>query len=141
MSKDLEKIAIFLDNHHVMTLATSMVDEVSACSLFYAFERDELSFIVASSDDTLHIKHIKQNPQIAGNILLETQTVGKIQGVQFRGTISEIKEDTLKKVYFKRFPYALTLLPKLWQIKVTYFKMTDNRLGFGKKIIFEAASL
>ena len=141
MSKDLEKIVKFLDNHHVMTLATSTVDEVSACSLFYAFERDELSFIVASSDDTLHIKHIKQNPKIAGNILLETQTVGKIQGVQFRGAISEIKDDKLKKVYFKRFPYALALLPKLWQIKVTYFKMTDNRLGFGKKIIFEAASL
>jgi len=26
--------------------------------------------------------------------------------------------------------------PKLWQIKVNYFKMTDNKLGFGKKLIW-----
>jgi len=141
MSRDLEKIVKFLDNHHVMSLATSLNDEVSACSLFYAFDRDELSFIVASRDETLHIEHIKQNPNIAGNILLETQKIGKIQGVQFRGTMSELKDDKLKKIYFSSFPYALALLPKLWQIKVRYFKMTDNKLGFGKKIIFEVASL
>ncbi|WP_457744328.1 hypothetical protein [Sulfurimonas sp.] len=141
MQKNLEKIVSFLDNHHVMTLATSIYDEVSACSLFYAFDRDELSFIVASSDDTLHINHIKLNPKIAGNILLETQTIGKIKGVQFRGTMSELEDDKLKKIYFTDFPYARALLPKLWQIKVTYFKMTDNKLGFGKKIIFEPSSL
>jgi uncharacterized protein YhbP (UPF0306 family) len=31
--------------------------------------------------------------------------------------------------------------PKLWQIKVSYFKLTDNRLGFGKKIIWQDSSL
>jgi uncharacterized protein YhbP (UPF0306 family) len=30
--------------------------------------------------------------------------------------------------------------PKLWQIKVEHFKLTDNTLGFGKKIIWKMDS-
>ena len=45
----------------------------------------------------------------------------------------------LKKLYFKAFPYAIAMNPALWQIKIDYFKMTDNKLGFGKKIIWQDA--
>lgn len=137
MSTDLAKIKEFIDEHHVMSLATSDVDELSVCSLFYAYSNEKNSFVVASSDDTLHIKHIGKNKRIAGNILLETKTVGKIQGLQFRGDFIPLEDLELKKLYFKNFPYALALSPKLWQIQVNYFKMTDNRLGFGKKIIWQ----
>ncbi len=137
MDKDLEKIAHFLDEHHVMSLATTNFKELSVCSLFYAYSKDKNSFVVASSDDTTHIEHIKQNTAVAGNILLETKTVGKIQGVQFKAAFTSIQDEELRKLYFKTFPYALALLPTLWQIKVNYFKMTDNRLGFGKKIIWQ----
>lgn len=135
--EDLEKINLFIQEHHVMTLASSSDSEISACSLFYAFDEVSHSFIVASSDETTHIQHIAQNPYIAGNILLETKSVGKIQGVQFRGIFSKLENTTLKKLYYKTFPYALALTPKLWQIEVDYFKMTDNRLGFGKKLIWQ----
>jgi len=137
MSSDLEKISTFLAKHHVMSLATSVADELSVCSLFYVWDEKKLSFVVASSDDTTHIKHIKQNQNIAGNIVLETKTVGKIQGVQFCGRFLELQDDGLKKLYFKTFPHARVMRPKLWQIKVDYFKMTDNRLGFGRKIIWQ----
>lgn len=136
MDSDLEKIALFLDEHHVMSLATSNFEELSVCSLFYAYSKEKNSFVVASSDETTHIEHIKQNADVAGNILLETKTVGKIQGVQFKGNFSSLEDRELQKIYFKAFPYALALSPKLWKIDVTYFKMTDNRLGFGKKIIW-----
>ena len=140
MNSDLEKIALFLDEHHVMSLATTDFKDLSVCSLFYAYSRDKKSFVVASSDDTRHIEHIKQNAAVSGNILLETKTIGKIQGAQFRAAFSLLKDKELKKLYFKIFPYALALSPKLWQIKVNYFKMTDNRLGFGKKIIWQDSS-
>ena len=81
MDSDLEKIALFLAEHHVMSLATTDFKELSACSLFYAYSREKNSFVVASSDETTHIQHIKQNAAVSGNILLETKTVGKIQGV------------------------------------------------------------
>ena len=141
MQSDLEKIVSFVEQHHVLSLATTLDDEVSVCSAFYAFDEQSLSFVLASSEDTLHIQQAKKNENVAGNILLETKEVGKIQGLQFFGRMQKLENERLKKLYFKRFPYALALLPTLWQIEVKRFKLTDNRLGFGKKIIYEAASL
>lgn len=136
MSEDLKKINAFIQKHHVLTLATSTDDEISACSLFYAYDEEKKFFVVASSEETLHIQHVNKNNQIAGNILLETKEVGKIQGLQFRGVFEENVEERFSKLYFKTFPYAVMLRPKLWNIKVDYLKLTDNRLGFGKKIIW-----
>ncbi len=136
MSDELEKISEFLERHHVMSLATTNFKELSVCSLFYAYSREKNCFVVASSDDTTHMEHIKQNSNVSGNVLLETKTVGKIQGTQFRGKFAPLEEESLKKLYFKAFPYAFALSPKLWVISVEYFKMTDNKLGFGKKIIW-----
>ena len=72
-----------------------------------------------------------------GTVHLETDVIGKIQGVQFKGKMLESRD--VRKVYLKRFPYALALNPTLWSIEVSSFKMTDNRLGFGKKIIWTRA--
>ena len=141
MSSDLNKITSFLQKHHVLSLATSNDNELSVCSLFYTFSKERNSFIVASSDETLHINHIKQNKNIAVNIVLETKLIGKIQGVQFRGEFLLLEDSELKKLYFKAFPHAIVMKPKLWQIKVNYFKMTDNTLGFGKKLIWIDSSL
>ena len=141
MSKDLEKISLFLNKHHVLSLATTFDGELSVCSLFNAYSKKENSFVVASSDETLHIKHINKNNKIAGNIFLETKIIGKIQGVQFRGEFLALDNEDLQKIYFKSFPHAKLMKPKLFQIKVNYFKMTDNTLGFGRKIIFEDFSL
>ncbi|WP_294960893.1 pyridoxamine 5'-phosphate oxidase family protein [Sulfurimonas sp.] len=138
MRDDLEKIVNFINKHHVLSLATSCNSELSVCNLFYAFDENEVSFVVASSEETTHIEHILQNPNIAGSIVLETKTIGKIQGLQFRGRFSFLEEKMLKKLYFKTFPYALAMNPKLWQIKIDYLKMTDNNLVFGKKIILHS---
>ena len=141
MLKNLNKIEAFLKKHHVLTLATSDGDELSACNLFYVFDIQSISFIVASRIETTHIKHILQNPQVAGTIVLETKTVGKIEGIQFRGEFLELDDEVLKSYYFKAYPYALAMKPKLWQIKIEHFKLTDNTLGFGKKLIWQRASL
>ena len=136
MKKNLKKITSFIDKHHVLSLATSAEDGLSVCSLFYVFDPKKLSFVVASSDETQHIRDIKKDKNIAGNIVLETKNIGKIQGVQFKGFFEELNDKELKKLYFRKFPHAKLMKPKLWQIKIKYFKMTDNRLGFGKKIIY-----
>jgi hypothetical protein len=136
VQNDLEKIASFLSKHHVLSLATSDGLGLSACNLFYAFNLEKISFVVASSDETTHIKNILKNPNVAGTVVLETKIVGKIEGVQFRGEFLPLEDNELKKLYFKSFPYALAMNPTLWQIKISYFKLTDNTLGFGKKIIW-----
>ena len=135
--QDLEKIISFLDEHHVMSLATSDGNMLSVCNLFYVYSKDMNSFVVASSDDTKHIQDINKNASIAGSVVLETKELGKIQGLQFRGKFLPLDDSSLKKLYYKAFPYALAMNPKLWQIKLKYLKMTDNKLGFGKKIIWK----
>jgi uncharacterized protein YhbP (UPF0306 family) len=138
---NLKKIASFISKHHVLSLATSDGLELSACNLFYAYNAEKISFVVASSDETEHIKNISKNQKVAGTIVLETKTVGKIEGVQFRGEFLPLDDEGLKKLYFKSFPYAMAMNPKLWQINISYFKLTDNTLGFGKKIIWTQPSL
>ena len=136
MQENLNKCESFLDKHHVLSLATFCENELSACNLFYAYDKDTQTFIVASSDDTIHIQNILINPNIAGTIVLESKIISKIQGLQFSGVFELVEKDSLSKLYFKSFPTARIMKPKLWKIKVNYFKLTDNTLGFGKKIIW-----
>ena len=63
MKNDLDKINNFINKHHVMSLSTSADSELSVCNLFYAFDVKEVSFVVASSDDTTHIQNILKNPK------------------------------------------------------------------------------
>lgn len=141
MNQDLQKITTFIAKHHVMSLATSDEESLSVCSLFYVYDEVNHTFVVASSEETTHIQHIGKNSSIAGNILLETKNIGEIKGLQFKGVFVALEDTFLKQTYFKRYPYALALLPKLWQINVNYFKLTDNSLGFAKKIIWSDSSL
>lgn len=140
MQNNLLKIDSFLQKHHVLSLCSTDGIDLSACNLFYAFDMTCNSFVVASSDETTHVKNILQNPKVAGTVVLETKIVGKIEGLQFRGEFLPLEEKSIKSLYFKHFPYALAMNPKLWQIKVNYFKLTDNTLGFGKKIIWKLDS-
>ena len=138
---DLERVVAFIQSHHVMSLATCYDEELSVCSLFYIYHEATNSFVVVSDEQTRHIHHIKNNQKIAGNILLETDEVNKIKGLQFHGLFLELEDSALEELYLQRFPYAKEHPAKFWQIHVKYFKLTDNSLGFGKKIIVSDFSL
>ena len=80
------------------------------------------------------------NANVAGSVVLETTLVGKIQGIQFTGIMERPGTDLLKKAkkaYLKKFPYAALMKTSLWVLNLNHIKMTDNRLGFGKKLIWE----
>jgi len=134
MDKELQKIEAFIFKHHVMTLATSQDNVPQSCTLFYAYLPEEICFVVASDVKTEHIKNISVNPNIAGAITLETKTIGKIEGLQFKGTMEMATGKSASEHYFSSFPYARILNPILWTITPVTMKLTDNRLGFGKKI-------
>lgn len=128
----IEKIEQFLQEHHLLSLAT-IGDRLWCCSMFYAYDPQGVLFIVASDETTEHMKNVAQNLHIAGTVALETKTVGKIQGIQFTGVMEQCSNG-LEALYFKAFPYARIMNPTLWQIRLNEIKMTDNTLGFGKKI-------
>lgn len=127
-----KKIEHFVQQHHLLSLAT-MGERLWCCSMFYAYDPQSVSFIVASDETTEHMNHVLQNSSIAGTVALETKTVGKIQGIQFAGAMERCP-DALKSLYFEAFPYARVMNPTLWMIHLDEVKMTDNTLGFGKKI-------
>lgn len=134
------RIIRFMKKHHVMTLATAKDNKPYCCSCFYVYNGKENSFIVTSDNDTRHVKEVIDQPFISGAIALETTMVGKIQGIQFTGTMKLIDGEELKRaklLYLKRFPVAAFSELVLWRIIPDFLKYTDNRLGFGKKMIWE----
>ncbi|MDP3291717.1 MAG: hypothetical protein Q8M43_06770 [Sulfuricurvum sp.] len=130
-----KKIISFIQNHHLLSLAT-MGERLWCCSMFYAYDAETISFIVASDETTEHMNNVSGCSSVAGTVAFETKTVGKIQGIQFSGVMAqaEIKGYDL---YFKAFPYARIMNPTLWEIRLDEVKMTDNTLGFGKKVIWK----
>lgn len=132
-----ERIIKFIKKHHVLTLASSNNNMPYCASCFYAYIKDDNTFVFTSDEKTKHMKDALQQPVVAGTIALETKIIGKIQGIQFQGILSEASEKKAKNAYLKRFPFAILADTKLWVIKLTFVKFTDNRLGFGKKLIWE----
>jgi uncharacterized protein len=139
MNENLIKIENFLKKHHTLSLATCKDGIPSSCTLFFAYDSSTQSFIVASDEKTEHIQNILSNHNVAGTVHLETGVVGKIQGVQFKAKMQRFCDE--KNIYLKRFPYAIAMNPTLWSMEVSFFKLTDNRLGFGKKLIWTRASI
>jgi uncharacterized protein len=136
-----KRILKFIKKHHVLTLSTAKNNIPYSCSCFYVFDEENLRFIFTSEEKTRHAKELLENKNAAVNIALETKIIGKIQGIQACGKVKQLKEEEAfkkaRKLYLHRFPYAVFSIKDLWAFEVNYIKLTDNRLGFGKKIIWE----
>jgi uncharacterized protein YhbP (UPF0306 family) len=133
------RIIRFLNRHHVLTIATSNGKEPWCANCFYVYLTDENSLIFTTDRETRHGQEFVQNPLVAGSVALETRIIGKIRGIQFQGFVSEAEGEMLekaKRAYLRRFPVALLMETRLWVVKLTLIKMTDNRLGFGKKLVW-----
>ncbi len=131
-----KRITNFIGRHHVMTLATLGDGVPHCCNLFYAYDVESNYFIFSSSSETRHTQEFKTNSRVAASILLETKVVGKLQGLQIEGEVGQAMSSQ-RDIYFAKYPYAALMGDiELWVLKPTYFKLTDNRLGFGKKLIW-----
>ena len=104
------------------------------CSCFYAYCEPLNALVIASKPDTAHIKIALQNPQISLNIALDTKIIGRIEGIQARADFIQVtklsadEQKLCKRAYFVRFPYALALNPKLYALKLSWLKYTNNAL-------------
>ena len=135
-----KKIIDFINHHHVLTLATSVNNIPYCANCFYVYLEDANTFVFTSDMKTKHVEDALQNKKVAGSVVLETSIVGKIQGIQFQGEMKlpeGEKKKTVNKAYMKKYPFAKLMNTKLWVIDLSFIKLTDNRLGFGKKLIWE----
>ncbi|MDR0385141.1 MAG: pyridoxamine 5'-phosphate oxidase family protein [Prevotellaceae bacterium] len=134
----------FIKKRHVLTLATCDGSVPYCSSMFYTLLEKEFCLVFTSAENTRHIMEITKNPVVAGAIAPATETVGKIQGLQFCGIMMDVSGQLKARAtaaYLKRFPYAVLSGAPVWVIEITFAKFTDNRLGFGKKLIWERKGL
>ena len=138
------KVIRFFRKHHVLTIATTVDNEPWCANCFYVYLEEENALVFTSDYETRHGKEFLKNSLVAGSVVLETMVIGKIRGIQFQGIISEPDDGLLSKAktaYRKRFPVAALMDTHLWIVRLTFIKMTDNRLGFGKKLIWNVDSI
>ena len=139
MKKIDTKVLDFLDEHHLMTLATVRDNVPHTSNMFYAFDAETGSFIFTSKYDTKHVGDVKLYNVVACNVALETKNVSKVQGLQITGRMMQVDGERLKKnkkLYLKKFPFAVFVDLDLWVVEMDGYKFTDNTLGFGKKLLW-----
>ncbi len=139
IGKPEKRIVDFIKKHHVLTLATSVENGPYCANCFYVYLKEQNAFVFTSDLETKHVQDALENNYVAGSVVLETNVVGKIRGIQFNGYLYEPNGELrklAKKAYMKRFPYALLMKTRFWILELTFIKLTDNRMGFGKKLIW-----
>ena len=155
----------YADPHHrsVPPLASPEPGTPYCTPLFYALEqapgesaRSAAPCLIFASDPaSSHAQHIGSGPAgsdptwVGAAIYLETETVGQLRGAQMRGQVTCLEpggdgEAQARSAYLARHPIAQAVLAsgkhRLYRLRVSWAKLTDNRLGFGMHPIvsFEA---
>ena len=133
-----QRILDFIGEHHVLTVACVSQAAAPWCAnAFYVFDTEEEGFIITSEEKTRHAQLFLENPLVAGSVVLETEEIGKICGLQFTATVRRCEGgvfDRCRLKYLRRFPYAVFKGGEVWMLRAETLKYTDNRLGFGKKL-------
>ena len=133
-----ERFIKFIKKHHVLTLATVNGEGMPyVANCFYAFDTKRNLFVFTSDLTTRHGAEMAANSSVALSIVLETRIVGRVQGLQVTGRALR-GDDEARKCYIKRFPYAAAADLELWMVEPTMMKLTDNTLGFGKKLVWQS---
>ncbi|MFI3295449.1 MAG: pyridoxamine 5'-phosphate oxidase family protein [Rikenellaceae bacterium] len=129
------RISKFLRKHHVLTLCTSIEGQAWVSHAFYVVSSTG-DLVFTSAPQTRHIYEGEINPRVAVSVVLESRIVGRLQGIQITGILHQGDESD-KKAYIKRFPYAAASLEPMWRVEILTAKLTDNTLGFGKKLHYK----
>ncbi|EIC00131.1 YhbP family protein [Pantoea sp. Sc1] len=127
----------YLRKQHVLSLCSADDDQLWCANCYYVFDEARMVFWIMTEPDTRHGALMLKNPQVAGTVNGQPRSVLLIKGVQYRGRIVRLEEETenaARAAYQKRFPVSRKVSAPLWEIQLDEVKMTDNALGFGKKI-------
>lgn len=138
-----KRIEKYILNNRVMTLATAYDGQPYCCNIFYSFDPIECRFYFMSSNETRHITEALKNPNVSGTIVNDDISIGRLQGIQFIGKFirnSNTNNGQSLEIYKKTFPIAHLISTDLWAIEIDYIKMTNNTLGFGKKLFWQRIS-
>lgn len=133
----LDAISRWLNKQHVLTYCAGGNDDLWCANAFYYYDAVKVAFYLLSEAHTRHGELIGEGANVAGTVNGQPKTVALIRGVQFRGRIKMLDETQaadIRHLYCKRFPVAKVMKAPVWEICLDELKMTDNTLGFGKKL-------
>ena len=104
---------------------------------FYTFNSNDGLLYYKSSAGSSHSAIMKENPVVAGSVLPDKLNKLIVQGIQFEGVVLDPEHPLSERAaayYYKSSPLALAVSGEIWTIQINHIKMTDSKLGFGKKI-------
>jgi uncharacterized protein len=140
------RIAIFLEAHHVMSLATCGPFGPHGANLFYA--RDGLSLLWVSDRQSTHSTNIGINPQVSATIAPDYCDFDEICGIQIFGhayhlsntaecysarALLATRYPTLQRLSDRPMIERAYLSAEAYRLIPSRIIMIDNRRGFGHK--------
>ncbi|MCW1359905.1 hypothetical protein [Campylobacter sp. CCS1377] len=129
-----ERIKKFIASCKLLSWAMRDEKGVYIANAFYAFDERNLALIIASHEDTKHIKLAFKESKVAVNIAKES-TIAFLQGVQIKANFCKANEMQIQ-IYYKKFPFAKLLGGTTFALEIEYVKFTDNSLMLTKKLEF-----
>ncbi len=134
-----KRIESFITEQKNLTLCTCIDNQPNCANVFYAYDSVGNILVLKSAKKTKHIATALLNSQVAGTIVRDIHKPGTIKGIQFTGNFilpTEAQMKNATRTYYKKHPFALAMTGEIWVIELMSIKMTDNTLGFGKKIFW-----
>ncbi|KQN43677.1 YhbP family protein [Rouxiella silvae] len=138
--EDLKIISRYLSKNHVLALCAHADGDIWSATCFYVTDIERMCLYFMTELKTRHGSLMQRNPHVVGTVAKQPKTVALIQGIQYSGsaTILEGEEDAAARArYCKQFPVAIAMKAPVWALRLDEIKMTDNTLGFGKKVFWQ----
>jgi uncharacterized protein len=145
------RVAVFLDAHHVMSLATAGPGGPHATNVFYA--RDGFTLVWVSDPKSRHSAELAANGRVAATVAPDYVDFSDIRGVQIAGhaqVISAATESAQARALLEaRYPALRQLAcgsptlreayarAEFYRLEPTRITLIDNSRGFGHKDALE----
>ena len=129
-----KRILKFMQKSKLLSWAMRDESGVYTASAFYAFDERNLSLIIASDENSKHIKLAQLEPRVAVNIA-KLDKIAFLKGVQAKA-LFQGADDRQMGLYYKKFPFAKLHKTNIYALNLLWVKFTDNTLMLEKKLEF-----
>jgi uncharacterized protein len=141
MSTINDSIIRFLQQQTCATICCTDENGSPYCfSCYYVFSKENDVLYFKSSAEAHHSALLVNNLVVSGTVLPDKLNKLITRGIQLQGEVLDqfhLLAKEASAIYHKKNPLALAIKGKVFTIRLNAIKMTDSRLGFGKKIIWK----
>jgi uncharacterized protein YhbP (UPF0306 family) len=147
------RAAAFLDEHHVMSLATAGAQGPHAVNLFYA--RDGFALFWVSDPASRHSLELLADGRVAATIARDYADFPPIRGLQLSGRARRVTDEAerarARQILEARFPFLKVPTDgalrenypraEIFRLDIIRCVLIDNSRGFGHKDVLELGAL